>query len=394
MEFSNDLTKTKKATQLIFLVCGLGVASWAPMVPYAKDRLGMNEAELGVLLLFLGAGGLLIMPVTGILVNRFGTRVIILGAAMVMLITLPLLLILSSAITMAIALFLFGMGLGAVDVAMNSHGIQVQNLYGRPIMSSLHGLYSIGGIFGPLGLGLLVSAGLNPVAAATTISIVLALIVLSQYQRLFDYRTERGIIVKFSAVADRADHGRRYQWLNGTVIFLGFLCFGAFLAEGAMLDWSAIFLRDTKNITPEFSGIAYAAFSIAMAAVRMLGDGLVERWSHKTLVVGGGLLAAAGLFMAIVSPWIPLVLFGFVLLGIGAANMVPIFFSDGGRVKGVPSTVSIPAITTLGYAGQLAGPAMLGFIAHSYTLSVALGCCAALLVVIATAYGVNASRRS
>ncbi len=130
-----------------------------------------------------------------------------------------------------------------------------------------------------------------------------------------------------------------------------------------------------------------------MAAVRMLGDGLVERWSHKTVVVSGGLLAAAGLFMAIVSPWLPLVLFGFILLGIGAANMVPVFFSAGGRIEGVPSTVSIPAITTLGYAGQLAGPALLGFIAHSYSLSVALGCCAILLIVIAFAYGAIASRR-
>ena len=156
-----------------------------------------------------------------------------------------------------------------------------------------------------------------------------------------------------------------------------------------MLDWSAIFLRDIKGVAPEFSGVGYAAFSVAMAAMRLLGDGIVARLSGKKVVVYGGLLAAAGLCLAIVSPWVPGSLFGFVLLGVGAANIVPVFFSEAGRLPGIPPPISIPAITTIGYAGQLAGPALLGFIAYSFSLPIALGFSALLLVLVAVAFGVK-----
>lgn len=387
---SPSLIKAKRATQLIFLVCGLGMASWAPMVPYAKDRLGLHEAQLGLLLLFLGAGALVMMPVAGALAGRFGSRAVIIGASAVMSLSLPLLLIISAPVVMAIALFMFGSGVGAVDVAMNAHGVQVQNLYGRPIMSSLHGLFSVGGLIGPLGLGFLIKLGLDPVYAATGVAALLLFIVFSQYSKLFDRTTEREAIAQFSGAEN--DEGRlrvRFQWLRPGVLFLGALCFAAFLSEGAMLDWSAVFLRDIKGLAPEFAGAGYAAFSVAMATMRLLGDGLVERLNSKAVVVGGSLVAAAGLLIAVYSPWIPLVLTGFVLLGIGAANIVPVFFSDAGRLKGVPPTVAIPTITTIGYAGQLAGPALLGFIAHHYELPAAFGFCAIFMVAIAFGYGIK-----
>jgi predicted MFS family arabinose efflux permease len=378
------------ATQLIFLVCGLGMASWAPMVPYAKDRLALNDANLGLLLLLLGAGAMLLMPASGWLVSRFGSRIIMAGAALVMALVLPLLLIMPSTVAMAVALFVFGSSIGTIDVAMNSHGVQVQNLYGKPIMSSLHGLFSVGGLFGSLGLGFLIKLGLNPTYAIFGISALLILITLTQYKYLFSADTERQVIARFSAVEEKPTaNNQRFGWLHGGVLFLGVMCFAIFLAEGAVLDWGAIFLRDIKGIDVAFAGAGYAAFSVAMATMRLIGDKLVARLNGKTVVVGGSLLGAAGLLIAVLSPWVSGALVGFVLLGLGAANIVPIFFSAAARLPGVSPTVGISAITTIGYTGLLAGPALLGFIAQRFSLPIALGFLAFLLVFVALGYAVK-----
>ncbi|RRB06779.1 MFS transporter [Larkinella rosea] len=383
------VAKARIATQLIFLVCGLGMASWAPMVPYAKDRLGLNDANLGFLLLLLGGGAMLMMPISGWLVGRFGSRIVMASAAVVLAIALPLLLILPSTPAMAVALFIFGSCVGTIDVAMNAHGVQVQNLYGKPIMSSMHGLFSVGGLLGSLGLGFLIKLGLNPVHAAVSIAVLMIGITLTQFKFLFPPSVEQQAIVRFSGSEKPAQTNQRFHWLQGSVLFLGIMCFAVFLAEGAILDWSAIYLRDIKGIEPEFAGAGYAAFSVAMAVMRLVGDRLVARLNSKSVVVGGSLIGAAGLGIAVLSPWVIGALAGFVLLGIGAANIVPIFFSEAGRLPGISPTVSISAITTIGYTGMLAGPAMLGYIAQQFSLSIALGFLALLLVLVALSYGVK-----
>jgi MFS family permease len=253
-------------------------------------------------------------------------------------------------------------------------------------MSSLHGLFSVGGLLGSLGLGFLVKAGLQPLQAAIGISVLLILITLSQYKRLFSRQTERELTNRHSTEKNKLLQNTRFQWLQWPVISLGLLCFCVFLTEGAMLDWSAVYLRDNKNVAPELSGLGYAAFSVAMATMRLLGDKLVERLNSLKIVVGGCLLAATGLLVAMSATWVPLVLSGYILLGIGAANVVPMFISDGGRLSSISPLSSIPVITTMGYAGQLAGPAALGFIAHHLSLTIAFGFIACLLIVTAIAY--------
>lgn len=384
---SLSLRHARVATMLMFLVCGMGLSTWAPMVPYAKDRLAIHDGQLGVLLLFLGLGALAMMPIAGILINRYGTRLMITLGAIVIALTLPTLILVPTVPLMGIALFIFGMGIGSIDVAMNAHGVQVQNLYGRPIMSSLHGLFSVGGLVGALGLGALVKMGLPPLYAALGISALLLLITASQYRYFLDYHTERQVIAQYTETkGSTGERKSRFPWLTGSVIFLGVMCFSVFLSEGAMLDWSAVFLRDTKGVSQEFSGVGYAAFSIAMAVMRLLGDGLVARLNGNTVVLGGSMLAAVGLALSIWSPSVYIVLLGYVLLGLGAANIVPIFFSAGGRIPGISPNVSIPAITTIGYAGQLAGPALLGFIAHQYSLSAAFGFTMVLMAAVGLIY--------
>ncbi len=387
MQLSKQIIRAKKATQFMFLICGLGLSSWAPMVPFVKDRLSINEIDLGLLLLLLGLGALIMMPLSGFLMHKIGSRKIIGIGALIVAFTLPLLLVIPTYWGMSIALFIFGCGIGTVDVAMNAHGVQVQNLFGKPIMSSLHGLFSVGGLLGSLGLGFLMKIGFHPLYAALIISALLLVILLAKYKNLFDKNFEKETIQKFTQVKDDTLPIQKFQWLNGTIFLLGFLCFSVFLSEGAMLDWSAIFLRDLKGVPLEYSGMGYASFSIAMAFMRLTGDRIVERLSPKIIVVSGSFMAVFGLLLAIFSLWLPLVVLGFILLGIGAANIIPIFFSEGGKIPGVSPNISISAITTLGYAGQLAGPAILGFIAHKFSLQVAFGTIALLLLMVAVIYG-------
>lgn len=384
MNVNQTTTEAKKSTKYIFLVCGFALSSWAPMVPFAKERLHLNDANLGLLLLFFGIGAISMMPLGGYLSKLYGTRIVILISGLVAAIFLPLLLLMPNPLMMGAALFVFGGGIGVIDVAMNSHGIHVQNQYGRSIMSSLHGLFSVGGLCGSLGLGLLMRAGLNPLAAAISISILLIVILLWKYQSLFSKQQE-GDLPENSAHKENKINTRS-GWFSGRIIFLGAACFAVFLSEGAMLDWSALFLKESRGIDAELAGVGYATFSIAMAAMRLLGDRIVERFSGKTVVVGGGIIAALGIFIAVATPWIPATLFGFVLLGVGAANIVPVFFSEGGRLKGIPASAAIPVISTMGYAGQLAGPALLGYIAYHFSLTAALAFTGALLLGVALTY--------
>jgi predicted MFS family arabinose efflux permease len=355
------------------------------MVPYVKDRLGLNDGSLGVLLLFLGAGAIATMPLTGFLIHRMGSRKVMVISAFIIAITLPMLLVMHSAVAMAVVLFLFGSGIGAIDVAMNAHGVQVQNLYDKPIMSSLHGLFSVGGLCGAIGIGFLIKAGLEPLTAAICISVLLLTIVLTQARSLMDEPTEREIVSRFSNEG-AAGTGNTGSWLNGKIIFLGSMCFMVFLSEGAMLDWSAIFLRDNRGMDKALTGIGYASFSVAMAVMRLVGDRIVSKIASRYVVIYGALLGAGGLALAIFTPWLVTTLLGFILLGVGAANIVPVFFSEGGKLKNVSSSIAIPAITTMGYAGQLAGPAILGFIANHFSLSSALGFTGFLLLFVSVSY--------
>jgi predicted MFS family arabinose efflux permease len=393
LDTSNKTLAAKGATKAIFLVCGIGISSWAPMVPYAKERLELNDANLGLLLLLLGGGAIAMMPVTGVLSHKFGSRIVMLWSAIFIALMLPLLLFIDSTIWMGVALFAFGAATGTIDVAMNSHAVQVQNKYGMPIMSSFHGLFSVGGLLGSLGLGFLIKLGLQPLVAVISISAMLLFIAIWKYRDLFTFAMEKQVMEEFNSKT-KDGPSKRFTWITGSLLFLGLMCFAVFLSEGAMLDWSALFLRENRGVDPELAGIGYAAFSIAMAVMRLIGDKIILKLDGRIVVIGGALVASAGLFLVVFSTWLPLVLSGFVLLGIGAANIVPIFFSEAGRIKNIPASVSIPVVTVMGYTGQLAGPALLGFIAYHYSLDIAMGFTATLLLLVGIAYSIKSAGKA
>ena len=360
-----------RATRWMFLVSGIGMAAWAPMVPFAKVRLGLDEAQLGLLLLAFGGGSVASMPLVGFLTHRFGSRRVTGVSGLMLCLALPLLAAAPGTTTLALGLLYFGASLGALDVAMNAHAVEVERRDGRPLMSGFHGLFSVGGLSGAAGMSLLLALGLPLVTAAIGMSALLAVVVLTPWRHL----------VRHTAAAD--GRAAAFGMPRGIVLLLGLLCFISFLAEGAMLDWSAVFLRDSRGFTAASAGIGYAVFSVAMALGRLSGDRLVARFGPVLAVRLGACTAAAGFLLASLLAWPLAALAGFVLVGLGAANIVPVMFGAAGRLPGTSPGVAIATVTALGYAGLLSGPALIGFLAQASSLPVALAAVAGLLLLTA-----------
>ncbi|MET3925814.1 MFS transporter [Devosia sp. 2618] len=368
------------ATRAVFLVAGLAMAAWAPLVPFAKARVGVEDGGLGLLLLCLGLGSILAMPITGILANRFGCRAVIVGGSLAVALVLPLLALVDTVPALAITLALFGASVGTVDVAVNIQAVMVEKDSGRNMMSGFHGLFSLGGILGAGGLSLLIGAGISPLLATVTISVMLVVLLVFAFSGLLPYGNHEGGKTPLFVVP------------KGIVIFIGILCFLVFLGEGAILDWSALFLIGTHLVDPSQAGFGYTMFAIAMTVGRLTGDWIVKTLGGMIVVVGGGLLSAAGFLLAVYAPSQPLAFAGFLLVGIGASNIVPVLFTAAGKQTRMPASLAIASITTLGYAGILAGPAAIGFVAQHWNLSTAFVLVAAGLIFVAVSWPFTARR--
>ncbi|ADV27921.1 major facilitator superfamily MFS_1 [Pseudoxanthomonas suwonensis 11-1] len=359
------------ATRAAFFMPGFAIAAWAPLVPFAKARAGLDEAMLGMVLLCLGAGSLLAMPMAGALAARQGCRRVMLAAMLAACAALPVLAIAPNAVVLGLALFVFGAAIGAMDCTMNLQAVVVERESGRALMSGFHAFYSIGGFAGAAAMTALLSAGAVPVwACVAAVVVVLALVGVA-------FRHWRGERVDSDVPA--------FAWPRGIVLLVGVVCFVMFLAEGAMLDWGAVFLDQAKDMDPARAGLGYVAFSLAMTVARLTGDGVVQAVGAMRAVVAGALVAFAGFAVIVLAPGVTVALLGFVLVGIGCANIVPVMFTAAGRQTAMPESLAIPAISTLGYAGVLAGPALIGFVAHGTSLQFAFWCLAFSVLGVALA---------
>ena len=345
------------------------MAIWAVLVPFAKNRTGVDDGVLGLILLCLGAGSLLAMPVSGALAARFGCRSVMIATTIIICASLPLLAITSNVWLLGGALFVFGAGVGAMDCTMNMQAVVVEREAERSMMSGFHAFFSIGGFVGAAAMTALLSAHIGPVTAA--LAGVVAMVVTAALS-LTHWRGE-----------PMRQDGPLLAWPKGIVLFLGILAFVVFLAEGAMLDWSAVFLADVRDVKPAMAGLGYVAFALTMTVARLFRDVAVERLGRIRSIVVGGLLASVGfVVLTWVTPW-QASLVGYVLLGLGCANIAPALFSLAGNQKRMPESIAITAVTTLGYSGVLAGPALIGFAAHGIGLAGAFMGVAVLLIGVA-----------
>lgn len=369
----------QRATRAAFFIPGFVIATWAPVVPFAKLRAGLDDAALGMVLLCLGLGSLVAMPLAGALASRQGCRRVMLGASLLMVAALPLLAVVSDPWLLGGVLLALGAAMGAMDCTMNIQAVVVERESGRPMMSGFHAFYSIGSLVGASVATLMLGAGFSVVVVTLAAAGFALLLVVLSGGAWRDERAPGGAAV--------------FALPRGVVVAIGLVCFITFLAEGAMLDWSAVFLHEAKGIDLARAGWAFVVFNLAMTATRLAGDRVIARVGRARVVLAGGVTAALGLAFAVHAPDLATGLVGYALLGIGCANIVPVMFTLAGEQTRMPEHLAITAVTTLGYAGVLAGPALIGFIAQGASLTFALLLVAGALAC-ASLLGAGIARRS
>lgn len=361
--------REQMATRALFFVAGFASAAWAALVPFAKLNTRVNDGVLGLLLLCLGGGALVAMPLTGVLTTRFGCRKVMTVSVVLLSVTLPLLAEINHTGLLALTLIVFGMGIGITDCAMNIQAIIVEKAAPRPMMSGFHGFYSIGGIAGAGAMSGFMLAGMGALQAAAAVMVICLLLLAFSYKGMLDYAWP--------------SEGPAFAVPRGAVLLIGIICFATFLAEGSVLDWSAVFLTEYRNVPESMGGLGFACFAVLMSLGRLTGDKIVAVLGRPQVVLWGALLAAGGLLLSVLSDNWLMALTGYGLIGLGCANVVPVMFSAIGRQTSMPQAVAVPAVTTLGYLGILAGPASVGLIAYRFTLPAALLAVVALLLLVA-----------
>ncbi len=361
-EFNAADIWTQHATRAVFFIGGFGAASWAPLVPLLRERLAIGEDILGLLLLCIGIGSLLTMPLSGAAAVRLGCRKVLTFASLAFAVLLFLLSQVSEILAAVPVLLLFGAVMGCIDVVVNIQAVIVEKASGRRLMSGMHGLWSVGGFAGAGLFGVWVGGlGLSPTTSTLIAAGIMTGAILFFARFLLPYR--------MLAVP------------RGIVTFVGIIACIAFLVEGAIMDWSGVFLTAVRGFDMSLAGTGFTVFSAAMLTMRLIGDRLVQEMGQKRVILGGSLLALAGFLAVIFAPEAWLLYAGFFAIGVGSANIVPVFFSLLGRQKDMPIGLAVPAVSTLGYLGILMGPAAIGALAHAASLYAAFGLLAGLAAV-------------
>lgn len=357
------------STRLLFLLAGFSAAAWASLVPVAKAATGVNEGQLGLVLLCLGIGSLLAMPVSGVVSTRHGCRKVLMVCGVALCACLPLLASVQNVFTLAAALFFFGAMIGTFDCVMNIQAVIVERDSKRPLMSGFHGFFSLGGLLGAATTSAIMDLGVSPFATVSAIALAGVLLLMLIRRHVLPYGNPA--------------EGPPFALPRGEVLFLGMLCMTVFLVEGSMMDWSAVMLTENHGMPVAQAGYGFAAFSLTMTFGRLTGDRIVARVGRRSVVTVGGLLAMGGILLATLVPFWQAALLGYAMVGLGCSNIVPVLFTAVGRQTSMPQSVAVPAMSTLGYAGVLAGPAAIGFIAHHSSLPMAFLLVAALMLFVA-----------
>ncbi|MFI6600986.1 MFS transporter [Nonomuraea sp. NPDC050536] len=363
------MRRARVAVYLLFLLAGMAIGTWTARIPAIKHSLGLSDGGLSLALLAIALGAIAGMQVVGRLVDRYGSHRVMLPAALLQGVVLVAPACAVNLGTLAVALFCFGLVHGVLDVSMNANAVEVEIASGRPIMSSFHAVFSLGGFAGAGLGGVFASADFSPFI--TFLSVGGVIVALAAWAGRWAYRSSGG-----SASAP-ADGGSR---LRLGVLFLGVLAFCSLVGEGAAADWSSVYVRDSLGASPGFAAVAYAAFSIMMTAGRLAGDRLAARFGPVLLVRGCGLLAAAGLGLGLLvgQPWAGVV--GFGCFGAGLSCIIPQIFSAAGHRDPAYAGRALARVAGIGYLGFLSGPVLIGAAAELTGLPRAL----AIPVLLAT----------
>ena len=372
-----QLSAQRLSTRFSFFGLGFATAAWAPLIPFAQQRLHFNHADFGLLLLCSGLGAMLAMPATGKIVQRVGCRVPIGFALLLLAVLLPSLSLWTSPLMMAITLFLFGTAAGSLGVALNIQAVVVEKNSLKSLMSGFHGMASLGGLAGVLTITALLALSISSVMSAFAVSLLLVIIVFLSVP--YNIKAVENTLLEASSKVKKSIRQRLPQPL---IILIGIACFIIFMTEGAAMDWSGIYLTQQYGVNAAFAGLAYTFFAIAMTTGRFTGDYLIRYFGEKKLLTYSAICATLGLALVSIAPYWWLVLVGYTLVGTGCSNIVPIMFSRAGRQTVMPSAVALSCVSTMAYTGILVGPAFIGMVSELIGLSTVFMALSGLLLLI------------
>lgn len=359
--------KEQYAARIIFFVAGFGIATWAPMIPLVKDRLNIGADVLGLLILCMGVSSFLMMPIAGLFAQKFGCKKVLRVMGLLMGVEIVCLSMLPNVWLYGVFLFILGAIGGTLNVNMNIHAVIVEKLSKKRMMSSMHALWSVGCFLGASLFSLLAKLGLSATQIAIVHCIIIFAVVIYFSQFFLPYKgsgNEKAIAIP-----------------KGIVGLFGILAVISFLGEGGMMDWSGIFLNEAKGVDLSLAGVGYAVFSAAMLVGRLIGDKVVQFLGEQKVVIFGGLVASFGYILAIAIDNFFILQIGFILLGLGAANIVPVVYTLLGKQSVMPINSAVTAVTSIGYLGVMFGPALLGFIAHGIGITAVFCILAGLFII-------------
>lgn len=352
----NKLRRYRIATSVFFFIAGLTFATWASRIPAIQVKLHLSDAGLGGVLFSLPAGLMLSLPLSGWLVSKYGSRPMMITGALIYPALLLLLASANSVFFLTLALFMFGVLGNLLNIAMNTQAVGVEKLYGRSVMASFHGLWSLAGFSGALIGTLFISQGISPFIHFTIVAALAGALLLLFFKNTLPKDADNNQPQKLFVKPDKA------------IFLLGLIAFCTLLVEGAMSDWSGVYFKNIVKAPASMITLGYVAFTAMMALGRFLGDWLVTRFGVKNILQISGTLITFGLLISVFFPNILTATLGFLLVGFGVSSVVPIVYGLAGKSRTMSPGTALASVSTIGFLGFLVGPPVIGFIAQAISL--------------------------
>jgi MFS family permease len=365
-----------------FFLNGFVFANWVSRLPRIQEQYHADNGTIGLVLLAMSVGAVAAMPFTGWMIIKNGSRLITLASLLLYCLLVPLIPFMSQLMPLMVLYAFIGISNGMLDVAMNAQAVMVEQHYKRPIMTSFHAFFSIG-----MALG----AWCGAFFAELGEGLPFHLVIISGFS-LCAVLWVSGNLIEDRPVGSDSTDAPLFRVPDRALLGVGIIAFCCMMGEGAVSDWSVNYMENISRSPKAVAPIALSAFGTAMTLGRLLGDRYRRRWGDRRLIVTGGLLSTTGLCLALALPFPYVSIAGFFLVGAGLSTIVPITYSIAGNAKGLPSGVGLAMVTTVGYSGFLFGPPVIGFLADTFNLRMALGLIAALFLVM-TVLGLRAMQQ-
>ena len=354
------------ATGSLFFVSGLCGSSWASRIPTIQQNLRLSDSAMGGVLMAAPVGLVLSLPVSGRLIEKKGSRTVVGWAGLTYALVLLMLGLAPSSLLLILSLFAFGFAGNILNIAMNTQAVEVETLYGRSIMASFHGLWSLASFAGALVGTLMMGGAVGPFGHFLLIAVLAGVILWLSYPNLVR-------ATPAEEAADLSPEAKKPLFIrpNKALVMLGMLALFVMVCEGAMADWSGIYFKKVIKVDASFIGLGYAAFTCTMAFGRFIADALVTRIGIKKMLQVSGIMISVGLFLTISFPLLSTAVIGLFLVGAGTSSVVPLVFSTAGKTKNVSPGIALASVSTISFMGLLFGPPLIGFISGATNLRIA-----------------------